>query len=153
MKENKNILRKLIEEYDRQVTNVYRKSCRAISIEIAERSPVKTGRLLGSWAPSVNRMKSHHFKGNPEEGDMFEMAYKGYARRQANRSQAMENLTPRIDSTVNSMKKSGVYYFTNNTPYIRQAEFEGWKRTGPYRMVATSIVNWKDIVNTAAING
>jgi hypothetical protein len=153
MKQNKNILKKLIEEYDRQVTNVYRKSCRAISMEIAERSPVKTGRLLGSWAPSVNRMKSHYFPGNPEEGDMFEPAFTSWARNQANRSKAMENLTPRIDSATNSMKKSSTYYFTNNTPYIRQAEYDGWIRTGPYRMVATSIINWKDIVNTAATNG
>jgi hypothetical protein len=59
----------------------------------------------------------------------------------------MRDLGPRIDTVTIRLAKENPYYFTNSVSYARQAEYEGWNKTGPYNMVLRSKQEWHAIVN------
>lgn len=143
-------IKKFIAKYEVLSTNVYRNSCRKVSMDIAEESPVSTGHLLGSWAPAINGASSFNFKGGKSawSGSKKDKGIEG-----ANRMSAMASLEPRINFTTESLTKKDTYYFTNDVDYVRNAEYEGWLNTGPYRMREMAILNWKLIVNDAVMNG
>ena len=133
-------------------TSVFRESCRDISVNIATKSPVSTGRLLGQWAPSAGTQSSYSFQGG---ASAWRRVPGGYQKDEGiaaiNRGAAMGNLMPRISSAVASLNKQSAYYFTNNTPYIQNAEHEGWRGTGPYHMIETSVLGWKQTVGEVAM--
>ena len=136
---------------DSVTTNVYRGSCKQISLDIAEESPVSTGRLLGSWSPSNGTSSSHFFSGGRsawvKKGNRWQ---KETSIAEQNKAMALTNLIPRIDSEINSLTKLNDYYFTNDTDYIANAEYEGWEHTGAYHMIENAVLNWQLIVNTIA---
>ena len=138
-------IKKHIAKYDALITNIFQRACEQISIDIAEGSPVSTGTLLGRWEPSVNGAGSNNYQGGPSAW-FYNGKDEGIAN--ANRSEAMSDLLPRIAGTVKSLSKKDAYYFTNNTPYIKQAEYDGWNKTGPYHMRTNAIQNWQEIVNS-----
>jgi len=54
----------------------------------------------------------------------------------------MASLEPRINAVTNTLKTGQTYYFTGSediVPYLRQAEYTGWQKTGPYRMVGRTV--------------
>lgn len=129
--------------------NVFRKSCDQVSVDIAEGSPVSTGRLLGSWAPSAGSQGSYRFMGGLSA---WKKGKKDSGIEGQNRAAAMSDLMPRITSATESLSKKESYYFTNNTPYIKQAEYEGWPTgAAPYNMIENAVLNWKLIVKSKAL--
>lgn len=135
------------EKVDNQTTLIYKRSCRGVSYEIAGKTPCSTGKLLGQWSPSAGMRDQHDYEGGESAwkkvGGGFE---KDEAIAAANEAQAMANLTPRIEAHTAMLNKDVPYYFTNHTSYARQAEYEGWKKTGPYYMVLESVHRWHGIV-------
>jgi hypothetical protein len=137
-------------KYNMMIDQVFQKSCEQISIDIADASPVSTGRLLGSWAPSKNSIGDYNFSGGRSAWNLYGIKSESIAAQ--NRTSAMANLTPRINNMTESLTKNDTYYFTNSTEYARQAEFDGWRVTSAYHMVSNSIQNWSVIVDLMAKN-
>ena len=131
---------------------VYRESCRDVSLEIAEKTPVSTGKLLGQWAPSEGSSSSHTYRGGPSAWSQVPGGWqKDNGVAGTNQNSAMQNLVPRILSVTQTLSKQNPYYFTNDTPYARQAEHTGWKHTDRYHMVTSTRQNWQQIVNRSAL--
>jgi len=142
-------IKKHLQKYNMLIDKVYKNSCEEISKEIANETGVSTGRLLGSWSPSLDAENNYDYDGGFTAwigGDKDE----GIAN--ANKNNAMADLEPRIENTVNSLNKDQTYYFTNHVEYATQAEFDGWLKTDAYYMVTKARQNWQSIVNEAAKN-
>ena len=136
-------IKKFAQKMERKTTNIYQGACKQVSMDIAEGSPVSTGTLLGSWAPSSGTPSSHNYKGGPSAwgfGDKDE----GVA--DQNRVAALADVSTRINATTETLSKQESYYFTNDVSYVQQAEHEGWPRTGAYHMRENAILNWNAIV-------
>jgi len=136
-----------VQKYNLLITKVFQDSCYIISEDIAEDSPVSTGKLLGQWSPSKNAIGSHSYSGGPSA---WEFGWKDEGKAEINKGAALSNLLPRIQATTESLSKDDTYYFANDTEYIMQAEYDGWERTPSYHMRANAIQNWQLIVNSTA---
>ena len=137
-------IRNFRHKVERRTTEVYRKSCADISYRIADKTPCSTGRLLGSWSPSTPNRSRYNFEGGPSA---WEKGVKDEGVASTNRSRAMRDLGPRIDSVTASLIKANPYYFTNGVPYAHQAEYIGWEVTDAQFMVLRSRQEWQAIVN------
>lgn len=136
-------IKKFIQKVERQTTNIYQGACAQVSMDIAEGSPVSTGALLGSWAPSNGTSSSHSYAGGPSAwgaGDKDEGI------EAQNKVIALADVSARIESTTGTLSKQEPYYFTNDVSYIQQAEHTGWPRTDAYHMRENAILNWNAIV-------
>lgn len=143
-KEFINKIRQFRHKAEQRPLEVYRNSCADISYRIADRTPCSTGHLLGSWAPSTPSRSSYNFEGGPSA---WRKGVKNKGVASANRSRAMRDLGPRIDTVTISLAKENPYYFTNSVSYAKQAEYDGWGETGPYNMVLISTQEWPAIVS------
>lgn len=136
-------IKKFAQKVERKTINIYQGACKQVSMDIAEGSPVSTGTLLGSWAPSSGTPSSHKYKGGPSawgSGDKDE----GIAAQ--NRIAALADVSIRIKATTEILSKQESYYFTNDVSYIQQAEHDGWPKTEAYHMRENAILNWNAIV-------
>ena len=122
---------------------VFRESCRQVSFDIAEKTGVSTGKLLGKWSPSINSIDDHEYSGGKSA---WSHGKKNEAVASANRTAAEANLFPRIISTTQALSLRDKYYFTNSTEYAPIAEHEGWEKTEAFRMVYNTVQEWKWIV-------
>lgn len=138
-------IKKFTNKADLLTTQVYQKSCAQVSIDIAEGSPVSTGRLVGSWAPSNGSSGSYNFSGGRSA---WSHGNKNKGIADTNKAAAMSDLKPRIGQTTENLSKKDKYYFTNDVPYIQQAEHEGWAGTDSYHMRENAVLNWKLIVDS-----
>lgn len=136
-------IKKFIQKVEKKTTNVYQGACKQVSIDIAEGSPVSTGALLGSWAPSVGTSSSHKYKGGPSA---WGSGGKDDGVADQNKATALADVSSRIKSTTTTLSKQEPYYFTNDVSYIQQAEHNGWPRTDAYHMRENAILNWNAIV-------
>lgn len=94
--------------------NTVRAVCVQLSTEIIQRTPVDTGRLRGSWIPSINAASSA--EGTPDKSGAATIG------------------------KVNSVAQNApgnVFYLTNNLPYARVMEYGLWG-TGPGATVKTT---------------
>lgn len=136
------------EKTDLLTNQVFKGSSKQVSMDIAEGSPVSTGALLGSWAPSNGSLSSYKFQGGESA---WKKTASGYVKNTGiaaqNRATAMADLKPRISSVTSGLKKSDLYYFTNDVSYIHNAEHEGWQGTKAYHMRENAVLNWQLIVN------
>lgn len=147
MKDFADKIKNYVTKYNLLVTKVYQNSCYEVSEDIAEGSPVSTGTLLGQWAPSKNAVGSNSYTGGPSA---WKFGWKDQGIAEINKGAALSDLLPRIDSVTDSLSKRDSYYFTNDTEYIKQAEYDGWEVTDAYHMRENAILNWQIIVNNAA---
>jgi hypothetical protein len=147
MKKFSDQIKNSVNKYNFLITKIFQNSCYQISEDIATNSPVSTGTLLGQWSPNNNSINNYSFKGGPSAWDKGE---KNEAIAAANKITALSNLLPRITSITSNLSKKDTYYFTNDTEYIKQAEYDGWENTDAYHMRANAIQNWQLIVNSAA---
>ena len=141
-------IKEFAQKVETKTTNVYINSCYTISEDIAEESPVSTGRLLGQWAPNKNTAGSFFYSGGQSA---WKFGWKDDGIAEINKGAALASLLPRIAAVTNSLSKKEDYYFTNDTPYIQQAEHEGWQNTRAYHMRENAILNWQLIVNYEAM--
>ena len=139
------------EKVDVRTNQVYQRSCRGVSYQIAGGTPVSTGRLLGQWSPGAGTRTQHDYQGGKSAWQKVGGSWeKDEAIAAANQGQAMASLTPRIESATAMLDKEEPYYFTNHTPYARQAEYEGWRHRDGYFMVLEAVHRWHMIVNEVA---
>ncbi len=148
MKKFADQIKNSVDKYNLLITKIFRNSCYNVSQDIAIDSPVSTGKLLGQWAPARNSINSNSYSGGQTA---WQNGWKDEGIADINREIALSDLLPRIEYTTNNLSKKDTYYFTNDTPYIKQAEYDGWGNTGAYHMRANAIQNWQLIVNSAAM--
>jgi hypothetical protein len=147
---------KFVAKTNMLIDNTYRQSCQMISEDIAEETPVSTGRLLGSWAPSANSISSYDYRGGMSAWSVDERGWKkDESIANANRAAALADVSGRISSVTAGLDRHKTYYFTNDVDYVKMAEHDGWAAqggsTGPYRMREKAVLNWQAIVNEAAL--
>ena len=147
----KNDIDNFVNKTNKRITDVYRKSCEMISTDIAENTPVSTGKLLGSWSPSINTVRSYDYEGGLSA---WVVGPKGFKKEEsiasANKLAAFTDVASRTRSITQTLNKHDTYYFTNNVSYVKNAEHKGWTKTGPSRMRENAILNWQETVNKAA---
>ena len=143
---------KVHQRYNRAFQN----TARDVSMSIAEKSPVSSGKLLGRWEPAKNGPQTNNYEGaGPDAWFHGPSGWeKNEAIAQANRKQAMADLVPRIETTVQALEDGDTYYFSNDAnrdgyPYVLNAEFHGWRKIGPYRMVGQTEQAFQQIVAEA----
>lgn len=135
--------------------DAFQNICRQTSNEIAEKTPVSTGRLLGQWSPGKNVETKNYYPGGLSAWRKVAngKTIKDSAIEQQNRQAAMANLEPRIEGAVSQLEMGDTYYFSNHTEYSLIAEYEGWNqyggKTGPYRMVGETFAGIRAIIETA----
>jgi hypothetical protein len=148
MKKFSDQINESILKYNLLTTKVFQNACYQVSEDIAMDSPVSTGKLLGQWTPSKNAASSNSYAGGPSA---WKFGWKDEGVAEINKGAALSNLLPRIQSVTEGLGKQDTYYFTNDTEYIMQAEYDGWERTPSYHMRANAIQNWQLIVNSAVM--
>ena len=148
MKKFSDQIKDSVQKYNLLITKVFQDSCYQVSEDIAEDSPVSTGRLLGQWAPSKGAVSNHSYSGGPSA---WQFGWKDEGVAEINKGAALSDLLPRIKATTKSLSKNDIYYFANDTEYIMQAEYDGWERTPSYHMRANAIQNWQLIVNSTVM--
>jgi hypothetical protein len=143
-------LTKVKVRYDQSFQNI----CYDFSTTVAERSPVSSGHLLGSYAPSKGTPSTYYYPGGESAWKVGAGGwFKDEAIASANRRQAMANLEPRIKATTESLEGGDTFILSNNVEYFQVAEFEGWVPYGgkqaPYRMINRTVDDFEVIVAKA----
>ena len=141
---------KWLVKVDYRYNQAFQNICYDFSTTVAERSPVSSGHLLGSFSPSEGTLSTHYYPGGESAwktgpGGWF----KDEAIASANREQAMADLEPRIKATTESLEGGNTFFLSNDVEYFQMAEFEGWEKTGPYRMVNTTVEDLEVIIPEA----
>ena len=124
-----------------------RQTAKEVSQRVVDRTGVSSGRLLGSWTPSIGTPATHTYEGGPSA---WIKTGEGWAKDEgvaaANKAKAKAHVEPMIRAVTESLEFSNTYYLSNNTPYAEQAENQGWSRVGPYMMMATTAAEFDLIV-------
>ena len=96
-----------------------KKAFMGLSTDIIMDTPVLSGRLRNNWFPSVNEGtdKTTNYTGE-----------KGVAA--TNRVSAIK------------FKLGDTLYLTNNLPYAKRIEFDGWSAKAPSGMVRKNLLKW-----------
>ena len=103
-----------------------KKAIISLTTDIIYDTPVDTGRLRNNWIPSIN------------QGSNFSMlGLDTSKRRSKERPTLQETITK-----VNTLKLGDTFYFTNNLPYAKRIEFDGWSAKAPAGMVRKNLLKW-----------
>ncbi len=101
----------------------YEQMARAVLLQataqIIERTPVKSGRARGNWQATTGSPATGVTDAEDKDGSTTQAA-------------AGETIQDAIGSE---------FYLTNNLPYIRRLEFEGWSQQAPAGMVRITLQN------------
>ena len=107
---------------EKKLETVVKKTFIGLSADIIRDTPVDTGRLKNNWFPAINKFSDK--KTNYTGG-------KGTAR---------TNDAIRIG---NKFELGDTLTLTNNLPYAKRIEFEGWSKKAPAGMVRKNIIRWQ----------
>lgn len=117
-------IRKYAEQQKRRIDDVVAESIVNLSAAVIIQTPVATGHLANNWQPTKDAPASGIVNGD-------------------NPAQMAE-----VEKTV-AASVGGVYYLTNNLPYARRVEFEGWSLKAPQGMLRVSIENYSNYLDNA----
>lgn len=130
---------KNIPKYNDGIDNVVKKTVLKLSEKIVTRTPVGNPGLWESNAPSGyagGRARNNWF---PSFGDPSN---------ESTESTANESLS-RVLSILNRVPGS-VFFLTNNLPYIRRLEYDGWSTQAPRGMVRVTLREAQQEIKRAA---
>jgi hypothetical protein len=105
---------------------VVRSTLLQITEMVIMRTPVDTGRARGNWLPSLGSPASG--EGSPDPGG----------------TQTIQSALPVIRDATGD-----IYYLTNNLPYIRRLEYEGWSGQAPAGMLRVSVQEFERALRQA----
>lgn len=126
-------INKFAEKVGEEADKVVREICLNLLSEIVYKTPVDTGRARANWLTSINA---------PAIGTIEFNADAGSGIRAPNKSAASVSA---INNGVPLLKQAtgNVFWITNNLPYIKRLEYEGWSNQAPRGMVGIAIDNMK----------
>ena len=111
--------KKISDKVDRVLSEATRATLFEVSTAIIKETPAKTGRARGNWQASVGRGASGEVEGIKSKRHGQAVAISS------------------VDQSV-SVAVGGVYFLTNNLPYIERLEY-GWSQQAPSGMVRTNM--------------
>ena len=105
-------------------------------------TPADTGRARGNWQCSIGSPKSGVLSGD-SESETETPAPNGDGPKTAAAIQEVRNVALKLlpDQTI---------FLTNNLPYIRRLEYDGWSSQSPAGMVRKNVARIQSIVAKAA---
>jgi len=118
-------VKNFIDKTNKRLNYIFSDVCKSLSKKIAMRTPVKTGRCLASWSPSINQISVMKHSG---------FDFKSEADRERNKEKALKVVIPIIDGKCSSLKLTDTYYFCNPWNYSVLLEY-GHSRFAPNGMV------------------
>ena len=104
-----------------------KKAIISLTTDIIYDTPVDTGRLRNNWIPSINKSET------------------SYSMLGTDTSKRMSKERPTLQETiskVNTLQLGDTFYFTNNLPYAKRIEFDGWSAKAPSGMVRKNLLKW-----------
>ena len=104
-----------------------KKAIISLTTDIIYDTPVDTGRLRNNWIPSINKSETSYSMLGSDTSK----------RRSKERPTLQETITK-----VNTLKLGDTFYFTNNLPYAKRIEFDGWSAKAPAGMVRKNLLKW-----------
>ena len=104
-----------------------KKAIISLTTDIIYDTPVDTGRLRNNWIPSINKSETS-----------YSMLGSDTSKR---RSKERPTLQETI-SKVNTLQLGDTFYFTNNLPYAKRIEFDGWSAKAPNGMLRRNLIKW-----------
>lgn len=105
------------------------KSFLGLDTDVINDSPVKEGRLRNNWFPAINKFSDE----TTEEAD-----------------KSGAKAIARAEREFNKFKLGDTMTLTNNLPYARRIEFEGWSKKAPAGMVRINVTRWQQHLDTQA---
>lgn len=126
-------IRKYAEQQKRRIDDIIAESIVNLSAAVIVQTPVDTGHLANNWQPT---------KDAPASG-VVNAPTQTPAQGMVDAAQMAE-----VEKTV-AASVGGVYYLTNNLPYARRVEFEGWSLKAPQGMLRISIENYGNYLDNA----
>ncbi|MEX0469912.1 hypothetical protein V6X73_09255 [Spiribacter sp. 390] len=130
---------KNIPEYNEGIDNIAKKTVLKLSQKIVERTPVGNPDLWDSAPPPGyvgGRARNNWF---PSFGEPSNESTEATADESVNRVLAILNQVP-----------GNVFYLTNNLPYIRRLEYDGWSTQAPRGMVRVTLREAQQEIKKAA---
>ena len=104
-----------------------KKAIISLTTDIIYDTPVDTGRLRNNWIPSINKSETSYSMLGTDTSK----------RRSRERPTLQETITK-----VNTLQLGDTFYFTNNLPYAKRIEFDGWSAKAPSGMVRKNLLKW-----------
>ena len=129
-------VKNFIDKTNKRLNYIFKDTCEVMSKKIAEKTPVKTGRCLGSWTPSINNIHAIYHPG---------YSFKNEQDRWINKAKALRAVTFRIEGVCNNLQIGNVYYFTNPRDYSVKLEY-GYSKQAPSGMVRITLLEWDRIL-------
>lgn len=98
------------------------------------KTPVDTGRARANWIPQI---------GTPATGTNNNTDKGAYG------SAPGPALNSKLKSEIQKFIPGSVLYLSNNLPYIRRLEYDGWSKQAPAGMVRVTFVEVRNILAVA----
>ena len=141
-------LTSLVAKYRKSLNTVVSGSCREVSHESVELSPVLSGSLVLSWSASI---------GSPSENDVTlpvpDEATTPFGLWNNPREQEYKATAQDAATNVTRLISPGQdYYFTNPKPYATEIEYEGVSyQKAPAGMRDIAVAQWQSIVDEQTV--
>ena len=115
---------------DDKMELVAKKSAIGLFSDIVKDTPVDSGRLRSNWQPAINKFSDE----TNEEADKSGNA-----------------TVLKINAELNTFKLGDTMTMSNNLPYAKRIEFEGWSKVkAPAGMVRINVIRWQKYLDEEA---
>ena len=104
-----------------------KKAIISLTTDIIYDTPVDTGRLRNNWIPSINKSETSYY-----------MLGSDTSKRMSKERQTLQETITK----VNTLQLGDTLYLTNNLPYAKRIEFDGWSAKAPSGMVRKNLLKW-----------
>lgn len=125
-------LAKFAEATKRNMTDTLRGVVLELATRVVMKSPVDTGRFRGNW-------QLGHGGPDLRTDSPFDKQALGSA-------PSGETFTRWLDQ-IEDIRAGSVVYISNNLPYARRLEYEGWSKQAPAGMVRVTVEEYGQIIN------
>ncbi len=121
-------------ETKRTMDDTFRGVILEMSVRFVMRSPVDTGRFRGNWQIGEGRADTRTDSENDKQVLGSPPSAESYARWQ---------------DQMEGVRAGQIVYITNNLPYARRLEYEGWSKQAPGGMVRLAMMEYQQVIRKA----
>jgi hypothetical protein len=107
---------------EKKMTTVVKKSFIGLSSDIIKDTPVLSGRLRANWQVGINKFDDSITENTDKTG---------------------ANTIAKVKDETNSFKLGDIITLSNNLPYAKRIEFEGWSDKAKKGMVRLNVIRWQ----------
>ena len=136
------LIREWADKKKLDIEKVARGFCINLSTEIIMRTPVGDPLLWKSKAPAG-------YTGGRARNNWFATVAMPSEKMNKSADKTGQASVKRVNAGANKLKAGQTFYLTNNLPYIRRLEYEGWSNQAPAGMLRTSLADAEQALITA----